>query len=48
MECGTVWINKHGMIQPNALFGGRKMSGIGVEFGQEGYLEFTDIQVTIS
>jgi len=48
LECGSVWINKHGMIQPNAPFGGRKASGIGVEFGQEGLREFTDIQVVFS
>lgn len=45
MECGSVWINKHGTIQPNAPFGGVKKSGIGVEFGEEGLLENTDIQV---
>lgn len=45
MECGSVWINKHGMIQPNAPFGGVKSSGIGVEFGEEGLAEYTDIQV---
>lgn len=45
MECGSVWINKHGAIQPNAPFGGTKKSGIGVEFGEEGLLENTDIQV---
>ena len=48
MECGSVWINKHGMIQPNAPFGGRKASGIGVEFGKEGLHEFTDLQVVFS
>lgn len=48
MQCGTVWINKHGAIQPNAPFGGVKRSGLGVEFGQEGLLENTDIQVVIS
>ena len=48
MECGSVWINKHGMIQPNAPFGGVKQSGIGVEFGQEGLEEYTDIQVVFS
>lgn len=44
MECGSVWLNRHGAIQPNAPFGGVKRSGIGVEFGQEGLLENTDIQ----
>lgn len=44
MECGSVWINKHGAIQPNAPFGGVKRSGIGVEFGEEGLHENTDLQ----
>lgn len=44
LECGSVWINKHGAIQPNAPFGGVKQSGIGVEFGSEGLKEFTTIQ----
>ncbi|MEN9543770.1 MAG: hypothetical protein RLZZ598_603, partial [Pseudomonadota bacterium] len=48
LECGSVWINKHGLIQPNAPFGGRKASGIGVEFGREGLHQFTDIQVVFS
>jgi acyl-CoA reductase-like NAD-dependent aldehyde dehydrogenase len=48
MECGSVWINKHGAIQPNAPFGGVKKSGIGVEFGEEGLQEYTDIQVIFS
>lgn len=44
MECGSVWINKHGAIQPNAPFGGVKGSGLGVEFADEGLAEYTDIQ----
>jgi len=44
LECGSVWINKHGAIQPNAPFGGVKQSGIGVEFGAEGLKELTTIQ----
>jgi len=48
LECGSVWINKHGAIQPNAPFGGTKASGIGVEFATEGLKEFTDIQVIFS
>ena len=48
MECGSVWINKHGAIQPNAPFGGVKRSGLGVEFGEEGLQEYTDIQVVFS
>jgi len=45
LECGSVWINRHGTIQPNAPFGGVKSSGFGVEFGEEGLAEYTDIQV---
>jgi len=48
MECGSVWINKHGAIQPNAPFGGVKRSGLGVEFGEEGLVEYTDIQTVLS
>jgi acyl-CoA reductase-like NAD-dependent aldehyde dehydrogenase len=48
LECGSVWINKHGAIQPNAPFGGMKSSGIGVEFADEGLAEYTDIQVVFS
>ena len=44
LECGSVWINKHGAIQPNAPFGGIKQSGVGVEFGIDGLKEFTTIQ----
>lgn len=48
MECGSVWINKHGAIQPNVPFGGIKASGIGVEFSDEGLAEYTDIQAVFS
>ncbi|MEM8812442.1 MAG: aldehyde dehydrogenase family protein [Pseudomonadota bacterium] len=48
LECGSVWINKHGAIQPNAPFGGVKQSGVGVEFGEEGLAEYTDVQVIFS
>jgi len=45
MECGSVWINSHGGLNPMAPFGGVKSSGIGVEFGVEGLAEYTTIQV---
>ncbi|MBR0725592.1 aldehyde dehydrogenase family protein [Bradyrhizobium manausense] len=44
IEAGSVWINKHGAIQPNAPFGGVKQSGFGVEFGVDGLKEFTTVQ----
>jgi acyl-CoA reductase-like NAD-dependent aldehyde dehydrogenase len=48
LECGSVWINKHGTVQPNAPFGGVKQSGFGVEFGVDGLKEFTTIQTVLS
>ena len=44
LECGTVWINDHGSVQPDAPFGGVKQSGLGVEFGVQGLKECTSIQ----
>ncbi len=45
VESGTVWINTHLDFGPNIPFGGAKQSGIGVEFGQEGLNEFTQVRV---
>ncbi|MCY1315131.1 Phenylacetaldehyde dehydrogenase [compost metagenome] len=45
MNSGTVWINKHLDFGPGVPFGGAKQSGLGVEFGDEGLHEFTQIQV---
>jgi acyl-CoA reductase-like NAD-dependent aldehyde dehydrogenase len=45
LECGTAWVNGHGLIKPFAPFGGVKGSGIGVEFGQLGLAEYTAVQV---
>lgn len=45
LECGTAWVNSHGGIAPNIPFGGVKCSGIGVEFAEEGLVEYTTIQV---
>ncbi len=36
IEAGTVWINKHGAVDPRVPFGGTKQSGYGLEFGVEG------------
>ena len=44
LECGSVWINDHGAVQPDAPFGGVKQSGLGVEFGTQGLKEYTSIQ----
>jgi acyl-CoA reductase-like NAD-dependent aldehyde dehydrogenase len=45
MESGSVWVNTHGDLRPQLPFGGSKLSGIGVELGEEGLKEFTQIQV---
>jgi len=44
LECGTAWVNQHGMVHPLAP-GGVKHSGIGVEFNVDGLKEYTTIQV---
>jgi aldehyde dehydrogenase (NAD+) len=44
LEAGTVWINESQALSPHAAFGGHKQSGIGVEGGQEGLLEFCQAQ----
>jgi acyl-CoA reductase-like NAD-dependent aldehyde dehydrogenase len=45
MDSGTVWINHHADLAPHIPFGGAKQSGIGVELGEEGLAEFTQLQV---
>ncbi|KRB85537.1 aldehyde dehydrogenase [Sphingomonas sp. Root710] len=45
MESGAAWINQHMAVGPNIPAAGAKQSGIGVEFGDEGLAEFTQIQV---
>jgi len=44
LEAGSVWVNAHADIQPNAPMGGMKQSGVGCEFGHWGLAENTDIQ----
>lgn len=45
MDSGTVWINKHGELDPAIPFGGAKMSGLGTELGEEGLAEFTQLKI---
>jgi acyl-CoA reductase-like NAD-dependent aldehyde dehydrogenase len=40
IESGTVWVNRHG-LEFDLPLRGAKQSGIGVEYGVEGYLEYT-------
>ena len=48
LESGMGWVNQHGMLRPDIPFGGRKKSGLGVEFGEEGLASYTDIQAVVS
>jgi len=45
MESGSVWINRHPDLAHHIPFAGAKQSGFGVEMGDEGLEEFTQIQV---
>ena len=47
LETGTVWVNEHGAVQPNAPFGGVKQSGLGVEFGEYGLDEYVSLQTVM-
>lgn len=44
MQTGTVWINSHSDLSPQAAFGGWKLSGLGFSFGIDGLLQYTHKQ----
>ncbi len=44
---GTVWVNETQYLTPLAAFGGMKQSGVGVEGGLEGLLEYTNAQTIV-
>ncbi|MFD4668898.1 aldehyde dehydrogenase family protein [Lentzea sp. NPDC058450] len=44
LRAGTVWINEVMHLSPHVPFGGMKQSGLGVESGVAGLLEFTERQ----
>jgi len=45
IDSGTVWVNHHVHFGPHIPFCGAKESGIGVEFGRDGIIEFTQHSV---
>lgn len=47
IQSGTVWVNETQHLSPLAAFGGMKQSGIGVEGGLEGLLEYTQAQTLV-
>ena len=51
IKAGTVWINSHNTVDPNAPFGGYKQSGIGREHGRaalDSYLESKTVIIRYS
>ena len=47
LETGTVWINETQHLTPLAPFAGHKQSGVGVENGTDGLLEYTNVQTVV-
>jgi acyl-CoA reductase-like NAD-dependent aldehyde dehydrogenase len=45
IDSGTVWINTHMMLHPDIPAGGAKESGMGVELGTEGLVEYTQSHI---
>jgi acyl-CoA reductase-like NAD-dependent aldehyde dehydrogenase len=44
LEAGSVWVNTHLELDPNAPFGGHKQSGIGYEWSLGGLKAFCNVQ----
>ena len=42
LSSGSVWVNSHFDVAPDVPFGGHKESGIGMEWGLEGFKHFTN------
>ncbi len=45
LDAGSVWINSGSMLDPHIPFAGHKQSGIGVEHGLDGLMEYCNVQV---
>jgi acyl-CoA reductase-like NAD-dependent aldehyde dehydrogenase len=45
LYAGTVWVNQHMLVNPDTPLRGAKQSGLGVEYGVEGFHEFTSAQL---
>jgi len=44
LNAGTVWVNCHNILQPQAPFGGYKQSGFGRDLGQYALNEYTQVK----
>lgn len=42
LSAGSVWVNSHFDVAPNVPFGGHKESGLGMEWGLEGFKQYTN------
>lgn len=47
LDVGTVWINEIHYMSPHAPFGGHKHSGVGVENGLHGLMEYTNSRTIV-
>jgi acyl-CoA reductase-like NAD-dependent aldehyde dehydrogenase len=45
IEAGTVWINQPLNFMPDVPSSGAKQSGVGVEWGRYGLVEYTQVSV---
>jgi phenylacetaldehyde dehydrogenase len=44
VKAGTIWVNTHGILDPNLPFGGFKQSGIGREHGRAAIESYTELK----
>jgi len=42
LSAGSVWVNSHFDVAPTVPFGGHKESGVGMEWGLEGFRHYTN------
>lgn len=44
LRCGSAWVNRHGIVQPDVPFGGMKLSGVGRANGNVGLDSYAELQ----
>ncbi|KAG5926229.1 hypothetical protein E4U42_003526, partial [Claviceps africana] len=45
LRAGTVWVNTHAELRPDAPFAGHKRSGLGCELGVDGLRAYCNVQI---
>ncbi|SCX72569.1 aldehyde dehydrogenase family protein [Variovorax sp. EL159] len=48
IDAGSVWVNTHFPVSPDVPFGGARQSGMGVELGEQGLAEFSQLKVLVA